>query len=330
MCAPSIVEKSGAAGVSSIRFGIALWSQATTWDDYLDAARLVDRLGYDTLWTNDHLLSEVGPPGQVKFEAWTTLAAWATATTHSQLGHWVGCNTFRNPALVAKMAVTVDHASHGRAILGIGGGWFELEHAAFGIDFGRGDGQRLDWLDEAMGIVRRLFNGETVTHNGPRYRVQDLTLYPPPVRGTLPIMIGGAGERKTLRTVAKYADMWDVGITPDVDVVRRKLEVLAAHCAAVGRDLAAIERVISPTVYIRDDVRAARRAYEAALRHNGDEPDPASDPWIGPPEVVAERMRPYVELGFRHFIVDLPAPFDRETIERWIGEVRPLLVRDEA
>lgn len=310
----------------SIKLGIALWSQASRWVDYQAAAMLVDQLGYDSLWTNDHLLAEVGDPTQVKFEAWIALAAWVGVTKHAMLGHWVGANTFRNPAIVAKMAVTLDHASNGRAILGIGGGWFELEHRAFGIEFGSGDGQRLDWLDEAMSIVRPLFNGETVTHHGPRYSVQDLTMYPPPVRGTLPIMIGGAGERKTLRTVAKYADMWDTGISPKIDLVRHKLGVLERHCEAVGRDIADIELIISPSIYIRNDRAAARAAYDAALINNRSTPDPEATPWIGPPEAIAEHMRPFIELGFRHFIVDLPSPYDRETIERWIGEVKPLLV----
>ena len=136
--------------MSDIRFGIALWSQQTSWPAYLEAAQLVDRLGYDSLWTNDHLISEVGPPDQPKFEAWTTLAAWATATTTSRLGHWVGANSVRQPALVAKMAVTVDHASGGRAILALGAGWFEREHRAFGIEYGRSAGERLAWLEEGV------------------------------------------------------------------------------------------------------------------------------------------------------------------------------------
>lgn len=310
---------------SGIKFGIALWSQASRWSDYQAAAMLVDQLGYDTLWTNDHLLAEVGDPTQVKYEAWMALAAWAGVTKHAMLGHWVGANTFRNPALVAKMAITLDHASNGRAILGIGGGWFAEEHEAFGIEFGRGNGQRLDWLDEAMSIVRPLFNGETVTHEGPHYQVKDLTMYPPPVRGTLPIMIGGAGEKKTLRTVAKYADMWDTSTSPVLDETRRKLDVLQMHCEAVGRDINEIEKIVSPSVSIRNDRAAARAAYDAALINNRSTPDPNANPWIGPPEAVAERMQPFVDLGFRHFIVDLPAPYDRETIERWIGEVKPLL-----
>jgi alkanesulfonate monooxygenase SsuD/methylene tetrahydromethanopterin reductase-like flavin-dependent oxidoreductase (luciferase family) len=311
--------------VDDIRFGIALWSQTSTWRDMLAAARLVDHLGYASLWTNDHLLSEVGPPDQPKYEAWTTLAAWASVTERALLGHWVGANTFRNPGLVAKMATTVDHASDGRCVVGLGAGWFELEHRAFGIDYGRSAGERLDWLDESAGILRQLFAGETITHAGPHYQIDNLRLYPPPVRGKLPIMIGGSGEKKTLRTVAKYADMWDLGETPDPAIGRRKLDVLAEHCVVVGRDIGEIELVVSPTVYIRDDAREARRVRDAALVHNGATPDPASSPWVGPPELVAERMRPWLELGYRHFIVDLPAPYDRETIERWIGEVKPLL-----
>ena len=308
-----------------IRLGVALWSQCASWDDYQAAAQLVDRLGYDTLLTNDHLLSEVGPPDQPKFEAWTALAAWATVTSHAMLGHWVGSNTFRHPALVAKMAATVDHASHGRLLLGIGAGWFAREHEVFGLDYGRSPGERLDWLDEAVSILRPLFDGETVTHDGPRYQVHDLTLYPPPVRGSIPIMIGGAGERKTLRTVAKYADLWDANMPLDPPQVARKVAVLDDHCAAVGRDPATIERVVSPRVYIRDDERAARQAYAAALRHNGAEPDPAAILFLGPPATIAERLRPFVELGFTHFIADMPAPFDVETIERLVGEVKPLL-----
>ena len=232
----------------------------------------------------------------------------------------------RNPAVVAKMAVTVDHASNGRAFLGIGSGWFEREHAAYGIEFGRSAGERLDWLDEAVGIMRRLFNGETVTHDGPHYRVEDLTMYPPPVNGSLPIMIGGSGEKKTLRTVAKYAHMWDVGIAPNLEPVRHKIDVLAEHCAAVGRDMGEIQRIITPTIYIRDNPEEARRVWAEARNRNGEIPPRNLAPWIGPPEVIAEHMRPFIEeLGFTGFIVDLPSPYDQETIERWIGEVRPLL-----
>src|SRR5918999_6568085 len=132
------------------RLGILLWNQATDWPSYEASARRVDELGYDHLWTWDHLYAIFGDPYQPIFEGWSVLAGWAGATERTRLGLLVGANTFRNPGLVAKTAATLDHISDGRAILGIGGAWFELEHQAHGIEFGTGFGQRLDWLDEAV------------------------------------------------------------------------------------------------------------------------------------------------------------------------------------
>ena len=316
--------------MAQIRTGVALWSQATTWQALLDAAQLVDRLGYDTLFADDHLYADAGDPYQSKFEAWTLLAAWAMATDHVRLGHYVLANTFRNPGLVAKMATTVDHIAHGRVILGIGAGWFELEHHAFGLDFGRGAGERLDWLDESVAIMRPLLAGETVSHAGAHYVTRELRINPLPVQERLPILIGGAGERKTLRTVARYADMWHL-YTPPIDVLAHKLRVLHEHCAAIGRDPSEIELTITPSMtMIRDTAEDARRAYEDILRHNqidAQEQLSRREPWFGSPEQLAERLAPYVRLGFRHVIIDTPAPFDTETIERFITQVKPLLMR---
>ena len=123
----------------------------------------VDELGYDHLWTWDHLYAIFGDPYQPIFEGWLALAAWSKVTTRTRLGLLVGANTFRNPGLVAKLATTLDHVSGGRAILGLGGAWIELEHTAHGIDFGSSPGERLDWLDEAVDAIRGLLDGEVVT-----------------------------------------------------------------------------------------------------------------------------------------------------------------------
>jgi alkanesulfonate monooxygenase SsuD/methylene tetrahydromethanopterin reductase-like flavin-dependent oxidoreductase (luciferase family) len=310
--------------MSDFRFGIALWPQQTPWPPFLHAARLVDRLGYDTLWTWDHLYSDTGGPRQPIFEAWTTLGAWASVTGHARLGLMTGANTFRNPGLVAKSAITLDHASNGRAILGMGGGWFRLEHEAYGIEFGASPGERLAWLDESVGLMRRMLDGETVTHDSSRYHTQDLLLVPGPVQEHLPILIGGVGERKTLRTVAKYADMWNA-IRRPVDELRRKLDILAEHGVAVGRDTAQIERTLYLAVSIRDDPAEARRVYAAAAAYNETGEVQVARAWCGPPHLIAELLQPYIAIGFTHFIFDLPSPFDIETIERLIGEVRPLL-----
>src|SRR5688500_16877722 len=223
-----------------LRIGMLLWNQSPDWPTMERAARRIDELGYEHLWTWDHLHAIVGEPQQPVFEGWLSLAAWAKVTTRVRLGLLVGANTFRNPALVAKVATTLDHLSGGRAILGLGGAWFEYEHAAHGIEFGRSPGMRLAWLDEAVAAARRLLDGEEVTSEpGGHYDFQRLRQEPLPVQPHLPIMIGGAGERKTLRTVARYADMWNT--TGSTERLRHKIAVLHGHCADVGRDPSEIE-----------------------------------------------------------------------------------------
>ena len=216
--------------MSTIGLGIQLWAQNSDWASYVEAARAVDELGYDHLWTWDHLLSAVGDPDRPVFEGYTTLAALAVITERTRLGLLVGANTFRNPAVVAKSVATIDHISGGRAILGLGGGWHVREHAAFGLEFGSGFGERLDWLEEALQLIRPLLHGETVTHDGPRYRTDRLRLVPPPVQASIPIMVGGVGEKKTLRSVARHADMWNAQVA--IADAPHKLDVLRAHCEA--------------------------------------------------------------------------------------------------
>jgi alkanesulfonate monooxygenase SsuD/methylene tetrahydromethanopterin reductase-like flavin-dependent oxidoreductase (luciferase family) len=313
--------------MTDLKTGILLWSQASSWTDFNDAAVRVDGLGYDHLWTWDHLYAIFGDPYQDFWEGYTTLAAWAPQTTHSRLGLLVGANTFRNPGLVAKSITTLDHASGGRAILGLGGAWFDLEHQAHGIDFGSGFGQRLDWLDESVGAIRGLLDGRTVTSDaGGHYAFDALVHHPAPVQARLPIMIGGSGEKKTLRTVAKYADMWNA--MGPVEVMRRKVDVLHEHCAAVGRDPSDIEFTLGVKFTIRDSKAEAERVKWEAVAHNRTPRADVDDDdtfWEGTPEELADRLRPYVELGFKTVISEQPAPYDVETMERFIGEVKPLI-----
>ncbi len=313
--------------MSDVKLGILLWSQAASWDEMLEGAKLVDRLGYAHLWTWDHLYAIFGDPYQPIFEGWSLLNAWARETEQTRLGLLVGANTFRNPGVVAKTVTTLDHASGGRAILGIGGAWMEPEHTAHGIEFGTGFGQRLDWLDESVGAMRRMLDGESVTSApGGRYAFDDLRQSPLPVQKHLPIMIGGGGEKKTLRTVARYADMWN-GMGP-LDVIAHKVDVLREHCAAVGRDFAEIEMTLGIKATIRDTEAEAIEVWKAAMAHNKTplaNVENDSTFWNGTAEQLADRLRPYVELGFRTVISEQPAPYDTETLERLIGEVVPLL-----
>ena len=203
----------------------------------------------------------------------------------------------------------------------------EPEHTAHGIEFGTGFGQRLDWLDESVGAMRRLLDGESVTSEpGGHYRFKDLRHSPPPVQERLPIMIGGSGEKKTLRTVARYADMWNA--MGPIDMMKHKIEVLQGHCDAVGRDIADIEFTFGVKVTIRDTEAEAIRVWKAAMAHNKTPLSAVENDttfWNGTPEQLADRLRPYTELGFRTFISEQPAPYDVETLERFIGEVVPLI-----
>ena len=305
--------------------GLNLWPQDGTWEELSAAAVAADRVGVDSLWTWDHLYAIQGEPDRPIFEGWTTIAAWAALTEHVGLGLLVAANTFRNPGLTAKAALTVDHISGGRAWLGVGGAWFETEHTATGLDFGSGFGQRLERMDEALAAITALFRGEQVTSPaGGAYGFRDLVARPLPVRGpgTIPILVGGSGERKTLRSVARYADAWHA--FGDVERFKRKIGVLEQHCAAIGRDVAEITFSCGPYLIIRDEPTAALSALNDQLAPYDDTVEDGEDVWVGPPERIAERWRPYLELGVSLVIPDLPTPYDRETIERW-PEVRALL-----
>lgn len=313
--------------MTRLGLGILLWSQAATWPEFETAARRVDRLGYDHLWTWDHLYAIFGDPHQPIFEGWTAITGCAQVTSRVRLGLMVGANTFRNPALVAKSAATLDHISGGRAILGLGGAWHELEHRAHGIDFGRSPGERLDWLDEAAASIRKLLDGERVTHFGNRYRFDDLAHAPRPIQRRLPIVIGGSGERKTLRTVARYADMWNA--FGDADTLRRKVEVLEGHCRDVGRDPSEIEFSVGCKPLIRDSEEEARHVWESQMRSNRTPmADVAGDQsfWVGTPRLVADKIHSLRKLGFQTVIAEMAAPYDDETLERLIGEVKPMVL----
>jgi alkanesulfonate monooxygenase SsuD/methylene tetrahydromethanopterin reductase-like flavin-dependent oxidoreductase (luciferase family) len=313
--------------MGDVRLGINLWSQASDWPGFLEAARRADRLGYDHVWTWDHIYAIFGDPHQPIFEGYTALAALAQATERVRLGLFVGANTFRNPGLAVKALTTIDHISGGRAIMGLGGAWFEGEHTAFGFDFGRGFGQRLDWLSEAVAATRVLLDGGEVTSPADgRYAFDHLRISPLPVQPHLPLMIGGAGERKTLRIVAEHADLWNAFGTPEV--LAHKDAVLRSHCADVGRDPATIERTVGCKITIRSTEAGAERVRRSLLEHNQTPLERVEGDltfWTGTPEQIAETMIGYRRVGFHTFIVELPAPFDVETMETLITVVKPMV-----
>jgi alkanesulfonate monooxygenase SsuD/methylene tetrahydromethanopterin reductase-like flavin-dependent oxidoreductase (luciferase family) len=310
--------------MTDVKFGALCWNQYTDWPSLREAGIRADRLGFDSLWTWDHLYPIVGDHEGPMFEAYMVMAAWAEATERATIGLMVGANPFRNPALVAKMITTLDHLSDGRAVLGIGAAWFETEHVGLGIEFGSSPGERLRWLDEAAPILRGMLDGSRPSSDG-RYQVKEALNLPPPIQEHLPILIGGGGERKTLRIVARWADACNVG--GGFENVKRKDEILRRHCEEIGRDESEIERTTGTGVcIIRDDPAEAQRVQDAMFARNGN-----ARSWqnqlIGTPEQVVETLRPFLGIGFRHFIVGFPSPYDAESMERLMTEVKPELER---
>ncbi len=309
--------------MSDVRLGALCWNQYSDWPSLLQAGIRADALGFDSLWTWDHLYPIVGSHEGPIFEGWLTLAAWAQATERATVGLMVGANTFREPALTAKMATTLDHISNGRAVLGIGGAWFETEHEAFGLPFGDGFPERLRWLGEALPIMRGMLAGEGPSATGPRYATREVRNDPMPIQRRLPLLIGGGGEQVTLKLVARYGDANNVG--GGFENVKRKEAILVQHCETVGRDPAEIERTTGlGTVVIRDSRDEAVRVQRAIAERNGN-----AEPWknqpVGTPEDVAEHIAPLLEIGYHHLIAGFPSPYDEESMTRLATEVRPLL-----
>jgi probable F420-dependent oxidoreductase len=222
------------------RIAVQIQPQHSTYDGLRRAVSEAEEIGVDVAFNWDHFYPLYGPPDGEHYECWTVLGAWAEQTSNIEIGALVTCNSYRNPQLLADMARTVDHISGGRLILGIGSGWFERDYDEYGYEFGTAGG-RLDQLAEAMPLIESRLG----------------KLNPPPVRD-IPVLIGGGGEKKTLRIVAEYADIWHS--FGDVETFRRKTRILAEHCAAVGRDFSEIELSIGvskPPAEVADELVAA-------------------------------------------------------------------------
>ena len=306
----------------AMRFGAAFWVQRTGWPELREAVLRAEAAGFDDLWIDDHLLSDEGDWQDPKLEGWTTLAAVAAVTERARVGHMVSANTLRNPGLTAKMATTIDHVSGGRAILGIGAGWFEREHEAFGFDFGSGFGERLDRLAEAVPLLRRLLDGETITHDGRFYSFHDAVCAPHPVQAHLPILIGGSGPKKTLPLVARYADLWNAYGTPDE--VAAADAILRGACEAAGRNEREIERTVNLNVVIRSSRAEAEAAWARWLAAHLPQDDERELSAGGSLEETAAALARYRDAGFAHPILIFRTPFDFETMDR-LPELRVAL-----
>ncbi len=248
-----------------VRAGIHFHPQHVSYQDFADAVRRAEDMGADSIWNWDHFFPLYGDPQGNHFEGWTLLTAMATLTQRAQIGCLVTCNTYRNPALLSNMAKTVDHISNGRLILGLGAGWFERDYQEYGYNFGT-PGSRLAALEEALPIILH------------RWEVD----VPKPIRSHIPILIGGGGEKKTLRITAKYANMWH-GFG-DLATITHKMQVLDQWCAEVGRNPQDIERTIAVSK-----------------------------------ETTESDLDAYIKAGVTHFLVNTGTPWDFETLQRLVS-----------
>lgn len=309
-----------------MRFGLHVLSYGSTWPDTLATVQLAERSGFDLVLGADHLFATGGDPLAPFFEGWTMLSAWAASTSRIGVGSLVGANAFRHPAVVAKMAATIDHVSDGRLVLGLGAAWYDDELRRHGLPTGASIGERLAWLDEGLGVIRPLLAGVTVTHHGPAYHLEAARHAPQPIQPRIPILIGGEGERKTLGIVARHADLWQTWVPPEsTERFRAKRAVLAARCAETGRDPSSITAFAGAKVVIRDSPAAARAAFDRLMARHGWPDEVREHAWLGPPAWIAERVRRYRDAGAGGFIAQVIAPYDVETIERLPSEVRPLV-----
>lgn len=289
-----------------------------------------EQSGFDTVMVMDHFyqLPMLGPPEHEMFEAYTLLAALAARTTTAKLGTLVTGVTYRNPAYLAKQVTAVDVISKGRAFLGIGAAWYAEEHHALGYDFPP-VARRFEQLEEALQICRAMFRSERPTIEGKHFAVRDAINSPAPVTpGGPPIMVGGNGERKTLRLAARYADLWNS--TAPFAELPRKLEVLAGHCADAGRDIASINKTPLGSLVLADTMEQAQAKRRAALVARGLDPDRMSDAQraivdgrmvVGDPDSAGEQVTALLALGLDGVVFNMPADaWDLEAVAR-AGEV---------
>ena len=251
--------------MDSLRIGLKLSQQNTDPAELRAIWKVADEADFDHLWIFDHFASIVDDPTLDVLEGWVLLGAMAEATHRVRIGCMVTGNTYRHPAVLAKMAVTVDHLSAGRLEFGIGAAWAGLEHEMLGLEFGT-PGRRVEWLDEACQAIKLLFTEERTTFEGERYTLRDAIANPKPVQKPYPpFWIGGRGERKTLRVIARHADVWNApGGEPDE--VARLAGILDAHCAEIGRDPGEVRRSVQIR-YAGDDDALLRSASAFAERN---------------------------------------------------------------
>lgn len=301
-----------------MQLGVHIGQQNLPMDGLRDLWRRADAAGADWISVWDHLYEAPPAGGTIDhFEAIACLGALAADTSRARLGCLVFYVGYRNPGVLTKAAITIDHISGGRFELGLGAGWHQWEAEAYGFDFPPA-GRRLDMLEEATGLISSFLTNDRTTHQGNYFRAADASMLPRPVRGHLPLWIGGVGERRTLRIVARYATGWNAAYISPEEFARLNT-VLDAHCEAIGRDPAEIERSINLMFDMGKDPAELERQWGPAW------PRVAGGSLHGSGEQAAARILKYRDAGANLLNVALRAPFDRDMLDVYLGEVAAMV-----
>ncbi len=283
------------------------------WPTIVRSLSHAEAVGYDGVWVADHFMPNEGDIEGDTHEAWTLLAAIAAQVPRVRIGPMVTGNTYRHPAVLAKQAATVDHISGGRVVLGIGSGWQENEHKAYGLEFGTFT-ERFAKLDEACTIIRSLLENPRTDFAGDHYTLTSAPLNPKPIQDRMPLLIGGGGEKVTLKLVARHADEWNVWSTPEI--LAQKSSVLDQHCANQDRDPAGIQHCSVALLFLNDDDAANRKVRDLNIERPH---------IVGTVGELQERLGSYRDAGCDELIIpdfSLGSEAERlETMERFITEV---------
>jgi len=288
----------------------------TLFDGVVAMAAAAEESGFDSVWVMDHFyqLPPMGGPAQPMLDSYTLLGALAARTARVRLGTMVTGVTYRNPAHLAKIVTTLDVISAGRAILGIGAAWYDVEHEGLGFDFPPA-GERLDRLDEALRICRAMFTEESPSFDGRYYRIHEARNVPRPVQsGGPPILVGGGGEKRTLRLVARYADM--TNIVGDPATIAHKVGVLRAHCAEVGRDPSEVTVSRLSTLVLTGSSEETAATRDFLRQATGQEPTTAD---IGTAEELVARIEELASAGVEYFVFNMPT--GSPEMVRQVGDV---------
>ena len=293
---------------------------AAQWNTAVDIATLAEELGYDSIWVYDHFHNVPKPSYEAVFECWTTIAAISQRTSRIRLGQMVGCNSYRNPGLLAKITSTVDVISGGRLDWGIGAGWYESEYKGYGYEFAK-PSDRIGMLKETVEIVKSMWTNAETTYDGKFYKMSRAQCDPKPLQQpTPPVWIGGGGEQLTLKVVAQHADVSNFGSSLEEFIKKRS--ILQTHCQAIGRDEDTIRKTISSEVFIRE---TEKEIIEAGSKNLWGE---SAESWrskalVGTPEQVSEKIQKYLDAGCTGFIPWCPDYPSTETLELFAKKVIP-------